>query len=303
MNSEPRYGRLIANLCAFAAALMLLALMASALIRIEHNGCTGTVHPESLSAMARVLHRIATASVGILLIVVAFLVLRCRPVVRSRIVVLGLLVILTIFLAVLGRFTSGNPLPAIVIGNVVAGMALMALFWRLRLEFLPRESHAQPDRGLSVLATSARSLSALQIWLGSWVAGLIAAIDCKSWRASDELVPWLDSAGWRALNPFAVPENSDPALSQALNWLTTVHEISAAIVLVTVAMLCVSLRRSGAGLHRNAPVLLALLVMQIALGLTTVFAGQSLWIGVLHNAVAALLLAKLIDIHYRLHRT
>lgn len=56
------------------------------------------------------------------------------------------------------------------------------------------------------------------------------------------------------------------------------------------------------GLHRNAPVLLALLTMQIALGITTVFGGQSLWIGVLHNAVAALLLAKLIDIHYRLHR-
>jgi heme a synthase len=229
--------------------------------------------------------------------------LRCRPVVRSRIVVLGALIALTVFLAVLGRFTTGNPMPAIVIGNVVAGMALMALFWRLRLEFLPRESYSRPDRRLSALATSARSLSALQIWLGSWVAGLIVAIDCKSWNRSGELTAWPDSAAWSALNPFASSANSGAALSEALNWLTMVHEISAAFVLIVVAMLCISLRRSGGGLHRNAPVLLALLVVQILLGITMVFSGPALWIGVLHNAVAALLLAKLIDVHFRLHRT
>ena len=303
MNSDVRYGQRIATLCALAAALMLLALMTSALIRIGNYGCTGALHVESLTSIARVVHRIATSLVGLLLVAIAYMVLRCRPVVPSRIVVLGILIALTAFLAVLGQFTTGNPMPAVVIGNVVAGMALMALFWRLRLEFLPRESYSRPDRRLSVLATSARSLSALQIWLGSWVAGLIAAIDCKSWNRSGELTAWPDAAAWSALNPFASSPNSYPALSEALNWLTMVHEISAAFVLVVVAMLFVSLRRAGGGLHRNAPILLALLVVQILLGITMVFSGSALWIGVLHNAVAALLLVKLIDVHFRLHRT
>ena len=302
MNSDAREGQLIANLCAFASALMLLALVTSALIRLAHDGCTGAVYPESLISIARVMHRIATASVGILLIVVAFLVWRCRPVVRSRIVVLGILIVLTMFLAVLGQFTSGNPLPAIVIGNVVGGMALMVLFWRLRLDFLPRGSHSRPDRTLSVLATSARSLSALQIWLGSWVAGLIVAFDCRSRLFAGELRLWPDAAGWTAMNPFAIPANSGLAPAQALNWLTSVHEISAALVLVAIAMLYISLRRYGGGLHRNALVLLALLGLQIVLGFTSVFVEYTLWIGALHNAVAALLLVKLVDIHYRLHR-
>lgn len=302
MNSDVRYGQLIANLCALASALMLLALAASALIRIAHNGCADIADPASLSETARVAHRIGTSLVGILLIVISFLVLRSRPFVRSRVVVLGALVALTIFLAVLGQFTSGNPLPAIVIGNVVAGMALMALFWRLRLDYLPRDSYQRPPRRLSVLATSARSFSALQIWLGSWLAGMIVAADCKSLASIAALVPWPDAAAWSALNPFAVPA-SGAALSQALSWLTAVHGISAVLVLIAIAMLYVTLRRSGGSLHRSAPVLLALLVLQLALGTATVLAGPILWIGILHNTLAALLLAKLVDIHYRLHRT
>ncbi len=282
---------------------MLVVLVASAVLRMGNSVCADIAYPAMMATLARGVHRISAASIGILLIIIAFFVLRCRPVIRSRIIVLGALCILTSFLAMLGRFTSGNPAPAIVIGNVVAGMALMALFWRMRLEFLPRESYRRPDRQLSVLATSARSLTALQIWLGSWVAGLVAAIGCKPSTSGDELVVWPVAAAWNALNPFRVSIGSIEASLQALNWLTAVHGLSAVLVLAVVAMLCLSLQRSSGGLPRAAPALMILLGIQVTLGITAIFVKHALWIGVLHNAVAALLLLKLIDIHYRLHRT
>ncbi|HJV79630.1 COX15/CtaA family protein [Noviherbaspirillum sp.] len=303
MNSDARYARLTANLCGFAAALMLLVLATSAFIRIEHNGCTNIAFPATLTLMSRAMHRVSASSVGLLLIAISFFVLRCRPVVGSRNVLLALLWVLTVFLAVLGRFTSGSVVPAVVIGNVIGGMALAALFWRLRLEFVPRESYQRPERALSKLASTARSVAAFQVWIGSWVAGLIAEIDCKALTSAGKLALWPDVATWKALNPTRIYSAGNADLLRAVNWLSAVHVAVALVLLATVVMLCGRLRHSGGGLNRTAPVLLALLALQLLLGMATIIAGRAVLIGVLHNIVAALLLVKLIDVDYRLHRS
>ncbi len=302
MNGDTRYTRLAANLCGLAAGLMLLVLAASAFIRIEHNGCANIAFPATLSMMFRVMHRVAASAVGMLLIMVSYFVLNSRPVLRSRRALLLMLWVLTIFLALLGRYTAGGTLPAIVIGNVVAGMALAALFWRLRLSFVAPALWQRPERSLHALAGASRSLAAFQIWLGSWSAGLAATIECRSLSAVGDLVLWPGGAAWRALNPFAPARGASQAALQAMHWLTALHAASAILVVATVVLLCRRLRHAAGHLQRHCPALLALLAMQVMLGLVMMVGGRILLAGVLHNIVAALLLVKLVDIHFRLRR-
>ncbi|HJV84273.1 MAG TPA: COX15/CtaA family protein [Noviherbaspirillum sp.] len=302
MNVDARHARLIANLCGFAACLMLLVLAASAFIRIEHNGCTNVAFPATLSMMARVMHRVAASAVGMLLIMISAFVLNGRPVLRSRRALLVMLWVLTVFLAVLGRYTAGGTLPAIVIGNVVAGMALAALFWRLRLSFLPRETWQRPERRVSALSRSARSLAAFQVWIGGWCAGLVAATSCDALSSPRDIMLWPGPLAWKALNPFAIQYGASPALLQATHWLGAVHAASASLLLVLVAQLCLRLRDAGGAMRRNYPALLALLLIQLALGLAMVFGGRFLLAGVLHNIMATLMLIKLVEVDFQLNR-
>jgi heme a synthase len=166
---------LIRRLVSIALALVLVVTLSSAFIRLSQSGppcpewpaCygaqAGTAAPalseESPVFLARVLHRIAASVAGILFLAIAVLGWhRWRN--DSRRMVAVALVVLAGLLAWLGKYTSST-LPAVMLGNLLGGMALLGLLAWLR-QCTARGETPRAQRRVWI----ALALAVLQIALG-----------------------------------------------------------------------------------------------------------------------------------------
>ena len=158
---------------------------------------------------------------------------------------------------------------------------LAALVWTARdLGVLARDSAARPARltrpGLAVVA-----VLVVQLLLGAWVAGLNAGYVANTWpmmngRFVPEGIDWSGGA-WIALT-------NDPFLIHFLHrWWSWVAV--AALFLLARALWA----RGG---RSEAALLLAIVAVQMLLGILTVVTGVSMWIAVLHQVVGAILVAS-----------
>lgn len=240
-------------------------------------------------SMARLAHRVLAVLLLPLIIVLVMSAFTTKPEPwRDRWLALVALT-LVLFLAVLGRWTAGVKVPAVVLGNLLAGFVLFGLCWRMA-----RVGHHAPD--LPVLAPGVRlaigiAIAAvlMQIILGGLVSGGFAGLSCPT-LASCSLP---EAIQWELLNPMRVtnvnaanwPANFDGVLAHSLHrWMS----IAAAL---TVSVAAVFLWRCGR--KSTALALFLLIAFQIALGLLLVNSGLALALAVLHNLLAAMLLASL----------
>jgi len=230
--------------------------------------------------VARVAHRV-TATLALLLslaMVAASLVRRPR-LQREGGHSLALLGI-ALGLALLGVFTPGSRLPAVAIGNLLGGFAMLAVAARL-VAPLPRDK-------LGPVAIGVVLLLVLQTVGGALVSAAQAGLACTDLR---ECYEQARAAGWdwRALDPLRVPSFAvgTPHAEGALAML--LHRVASVVLVPVVAAFGVlALRRS----HRGAGLaVLLLLAAQVALGLAIGSTGLPMVPVLLHNLVTALLLA------------
>jgi cytochrome c oxidase assembly protein subunit 15 len=82
------------------------------------------------------------------------------------------------------------------------------------------------------------------------------------------------------------------------------HRIGAILVSLVIGVLIFKLYRNAGSreLTRPTHVLLALLVIQVSLGLSNIIFSLPLWVAVAHNAGGALLLLTLVTLNYRLSK-
>jgi cytochrome c oxidase assembly protein subunit 15 len=139
----------------------------------------------------------------------------------------------------------------------------------VRLKFLPF---------LAILAL------AVQLMLGAFTAGLRAGYAFASWpKMGDALFP---AGGWSAEKTLLFNLSSNPIVVQFVHrWWAWV--VAAAVLLLALAAW--HARRPG-----RAVVIVALVAVQIALGIETLLSGVNLHLAVAHQATAALLLAAMI---------
>lgn len=234
-------------------------------------------------AAARVAHRI-TATVALLLIIgMVMQTLAATPVrwPEGRLVLV--LLALALFLAVLGRWTTDSRLPAVVLGNLLAGFAMVSVSWRL---VAAASSGPAPPTFASGWVRVAIALVALQVALGGLVSAGHAGLSCPQLAACD-----ISSGSWLAFNPWH--EQGLDAADAANRAGALVHVIHRAVALVVVAIvlpLGVAAWRRG---RRAGALLLALLAAQVAAGAAMVLGGLPLALALAHNVLAALLLATL----------
>jgi len=162
---------------------------------------------------------------------------------------------------------------------LTALLTLALLVWTaLDLIALDRDPGARPAR-LTRLALLAGAVLFVQLLLGAWVAGLNAGFASDTWplmqgRLFPE-VDWSRGVAWAFAN--------EPFL---LHFLHRWWAWAAVAVLVVLAR---KVRRAGA---RSASIAIhSAFGMQILLGVATVLTGVALWLAVLHQLVAALLVA------------
>lgn len=309
MNGEAgsdRRLRVIARLAGIAAALVLVITSMSALIRLTNAGLgcadwpacytraaaaqiSPALREDSASiAAARIAHRVSAVAALILILVLAYACLGAKPIRwpegLASLVLLGL----AIFLAILGRWTTGSRLPAITLGNLLGGFAMVAILWWVRQRALAPHRVRSPQfdalRGWGWLGAL---LLVAQIALGGLVSAKFAALACTGLPGCGEAAL---TTGWEAsaFDPWREPSGApgDPR-GAALHMAHRLAGALSAALLGAVAA-AAFMRRPAA--RRAAAVLASLLLAQIALGMMAVAFGLPLAVVVAHNLVAALML-------------
>jgi cytochrome c oxidase assembly protein subunit 15 len=252
---------------AWACGGLVLAITTlSAFLRLSHAGldCTpwpacyahasGAATEGGLVGTARVAHRLV-ASLTLLLVIALVVATLRRPDLRAAARIARGLLALTLFLAVLGRFSAGTPSPVVAWANAATGLALFALSAMLvavtrRPAARERAMRARRWTGITL------ALAALQVAFGAWASVQHAAADCGAFAACG-LHRWL-----------AVP------------------------VVAAVLASAVALRRAGAG-GALAATLALLVLAQAAAGVAMLAWAMPLPLALAHNVLAALLLGAL----------
>lgn len=247
---------------------------------------------EAHKAWKEMAHRYAAGTLGLLILFIFLRAWREKAEIRWP---AAALLALVLFQALLGRWTVTELLrPAIVSAHLLGGMATLALLAWLGLARRGARPHAEGVGGLRLWAGAALLVVAMQIALGGWTSSHNAALICGAGLSCrGEWVPAMDFAA------AFLPDSTAVSL-EALTAIHWSHRLGALAVACVVAPLALVLLRSR-GLQSLGWLLLALLALQIGLGLANVAFGLPLATAVAHNAVAALLLAALVMVNHDLY--
>lgn len=249
---------------------------------------TTVAEATTATAIARLAHRVIASSALLLILVMVMTALASRPALwpQGRIA-LGLL-LLALFLAILGRWTAHARVPAVTLGNLVAGFAMFALSVRMvlatRTNTPPPAAIATTSVWLSRGAWLAGAVLLLQAALGGLVSAGYAGLSCPHLTGCD-----VGSASWQALDPWFEPlvDAAQPTHPQGA-WVHLLHRTAALVVAGVLLPLVALAWRNG---RRTAALtVLTMLVLQAGLGVALVLGSLPLAVALAHNVVAALLL-------------
>ena len=300
-----------------AAALVLVVNGASAYVRLAQQGvgctpwpqCYGQAAPQDAGAVpaedsphfyVRATHRLAASFAGVLFLAIAFLGWPAWRSAAPRIAAVGLLA-LAAFLAWLGRYTP-SLVPAVTIGNVVAGAAtfgLLAWLAAWRPEVAGTAANDPLARGLARLTAAALAVAVIQVALGALANARYVAAACEGFPSCGGA--WWPPAGagmgFDIFAATAVPLAAAEAAGREAVQLA--HRLGAVAVAALAFLTAVAALRRAAGVRAAALVLLALVAGQFVLGVVIVSAGAPLATSVAHNVISSLALGALAWLHCR----
>lgn len=123
-----REDRALAASAAACAALVFVVVAASAWLRLAGGACAGAGCPEgfTLADAVRLSHRVAAMGVTVLALVIAALAWKA-PARPARRVASVVLIVLVAALAIVGRRSAGGAPPAVMLANLLGGLALLGL--------------------------------------------------------------------------------------------------------------------------------------------------------------------------------
>jgi heme A synthase len=243
----------------------------------------------------RIVHRLAASAVGVLSLCALALAWSGRRASRTPIAAACMLLVLALLLAVLGRAAGSSLSPAVTLGNVAGGMAMLALFWWVKLDAQNAVRVAARRRGaLTVITVTAIALLTFQIAVGVLSSAQLAGRACPQLPACEAaaLTRALDPALY---NPWHVLPAADTAGRASLQLAHRAGALASAFVLLLLAG--VSWRRH-AGSRTAAFALSLLLALEFALGAAQVALDLPLAAAVAHNAVAALILMAALGVAF-----
>jgi cytochrome c oxidase assembly protein subunit 15 len=255
-------------------------------LRQLQQGLPATAGEDAGTAAARLAHRVVASTALLLVITMVVVCLTARPLLWHEGRVALALLALALFLAVLGRWSGNARVPAVAIGNLLGGFAMLALCWRLA-----RRGTEPAVPWLRVWAGLGVAMLVLQVAIGGLLSASFAATSCTGFAdciAASAGVPWSALDPWREpVLALAPPINPSGALVQA------VHRLAGVAVSLVVLPLGIAVLRNGR--RSQGALLLALPAAELALGLRMA-GGVSLALVLMHNLLAALLLATVFDL-------
>lgn len=295
----------IRSLAWLLTALVLAVVAVSAWVRLAGAGlgcadwpaCYGRLLIDGGSLHVggiRILHRITATASLLLAFWVTWLCLRpapLQPAARQA----TLLIVLMLMLSVVGIWSNDPHRVLVSFVNILGGLALVSLSWRIvgAAQAQPPAATEPPRRDALLLV--AMHFLAVTLALGALIGARYAAPACATLIGCAGVF-WPAAEGWRALNPavtLAAATGPGDAGGVALHLL---HRYAA---VVTVALLAAAAVRACSDAVRRGPALwvLALVAVELALGLLTVASGFSLLLAIMHSVCAAMLLAAVATLY------
>lgn len=297
------------RLALVAFVLVLLVVLLSAYTRLHQAGlscadwptCYGMLGAAAMPAWTTVLHRLAASLLGLVVLGMAYLAWQRRRTEGQTAIPLTLL-LLTLLLATLGLLTPAPTRPWVTLANLLGGMAMLALLWRILAPraaplAVPLVARLRPWAALGIL------LVVVQIALGAWVSANFAATACPAlpgcgsgWGDAGHLAAAFDPRRELGVaNGAIVPGGEARSIHM-------VHRLGALVTALLVGGLGLAAVRAGAAVRVAGLVLLGVLSGQAALGVGLVLFALPLWMAVAHNAGAAALLLAAVHLHHVLGR-
>jgi len=301
---------------AIVSLLFVLALVSvSAYLRLDHSGigcpewpaCYGLIgaaeepaptvgstyerlalEAQEPMSWATPVHRLVASVLGLLVLAMALISLRQR---RDRLLSLALLG-LTVFLAWLGIYSGGLHSPAVVMGNLGGGFAMLGLLgWMVFRDARPRANASNRVRRWVVAALL---LLCIQIALGGLTSANFAATACMSvpdchgtWLPGSDLTKAFDLSRQHEIGPTGLAlggaERAD---------IHKLHRLVAAATLLT-ALLAGGLAMAGR-MGLTAVFVVALVVLEFSVGVAAILTDLPIGVAVAHNWLAAILLLGLL---------
>lgn len=254
-------------------------------LRQLQHGVATSADERTATAAARLAHRVSAVTTLLLVVTMVMVCFGTQPVLRAEGAMALALLALALFLAVLGRWSSNARVPAVAIGNLLGGFAMLAL--AARLAVAGRSLRAPKLRVWVAVSTL---LLLVQVALGGLVSASYAGLSCSGWSDCFQAA---HRVGWDTLNPWRepvlgalAPINRDGALAQALH-----RGVALALLAVLLPLAIVAMRR---GRPRSAAMLLLVLAAQVAVGLAMGQGSLTLALAQWHNLLASALLATLV---------
>ncbi len=252
-------------------------------------------------AWIEMVHRYLAMTVGVLIAVLAAVCWRARRWLPHSpwwaVATLGWVIVQGLF----GRYTVTLKLyPAVVSAHLLGAMLLLALLALQYSSLRGRPLLATAVSGRAIWAVLALVLG--QIALGGWVSSNNAVLACQGFpRCNGQWWPAMDAAqGFSLLRELGRSGEGGFLPAQALVAIHLAHRGAALVVLLALAWLAWALRRGAdAQARRAGAILAALLLLQLASGVSNVVLGWPLAAALGHSAGAAALVGLLTSLAWR----
>jgi cytochrome c oxidase assembly protein subunit 15 len=255
-------------------------------------------------AWIEMLHRYFAMAVGFLVIVLAAFAWRRWRLARKPSPWLATLTLAAVCLqGAFGALTVTLKLqPAIVTAHLLGGVLLLALLTWLALCETPAPPVDRRASATRPLAIAAALLLIVQIALGGWVSTNYAVLACPDFpMCQGRIVPaQMDfAAGFTLWRDLGMTADGTPIPFQALVAIHWTHRSFAYVVVIVLGLLAWRLWSLN-GISSLARELAAMVAMQFLTGVANVVLDWPLLLAVLHNGGAAVLLALVVAVNYRL---
>ena len=260
---------------------------------------------EEGKAWKEMIHRYFAGALGLFILAIAIMSVKANHS-QPRKLPFFLLALVT-FQAALGMWTvTMNLMPVVVMGHLLGGFSVFSLLFLLylRLHSFHIMGGDYPAKRFAKYAAIGIAVLVGQIALGGWTSANYAALACTQLPICEgDWVQRLDFA-----DAFSVPEANDYEFGthsyEGRMTMHIMHRLGAIITFVYLLWLGVQLYGKVASqmIKNQALVMMVLLFVQVALGISNVVFKLPITVAVMHNAVAALLLLSLVLINYTLYK-
>lgn len=301
--------------------LVIVLISLSAYLRLDHSGigcaawpaCYGNIGiPEAHTSTvddayqrlleeatqplswATPLHRLVASVLGLSILALCLMSLRSG---KNRTLSFSLLA-LTVYLAWLGIRSGGLHDPAVVMGNLGGGFAMLGL-----LGWMVLRKDARPPGGdavfwLRMATTVAIVILSAQILLGGLTSANFAASACQT--LPDCHGSWLPGANLAtAFDLSRVHEISDTGMVLGGPERADIHKLHRLVALLTLLVVVtagIMATRAGRDFRLIGTLVLAVVILEFAVGVSAILTGIPIGIAVAHNWLAAILLLLLLQL-------